>query len=477
MSTANSDRSVAAIERLLEPQKQDQAPEKSETRTRVLAADPLIYLIQNNRYPQIADLTKWGLITIFLFFGSLLAWSIFAPLATGAVVMGRISVEGDRTLIEHFEGGIVEALHVSNGQEVSAGTPLVDIKLTEVEARHTDLTTQLFSLQIRQARLRAEWADEESVDFSVVPQLGVSGPARDETIRLEQEQFRERRNLFQQQERAAQKTLAARRQILRQLQGIGGTMEERLKLIDEEIAGVDQLLEQGLAAKTRLLALKRQREGVLGEQITHQSQIVTEQDRIQEAQLRLNELTSEYREDIASQLASLQIDVDARLALIAVTSDQLARAKIVSPEDGIVMNPAVRTVGEVIEPGTRVFDIVPQDAKLVVSARLMAQDGSNIVPGLPAKLTVMAFKGRNSPQLDGIVSNVSPDILTDEMTGEDYYTVTLDFSDQSLADLGANNRLQPGFPVQAVIQTASQPVMVYLISPILTTVRNAFVEP
>jgi len=140
------------------------------------------------------------------------------------------------------------------------------------------------------------------------------------------------------------------------------------------------------------------------------------------------------------------------------------------------MDVRAKSAGEVIEPGGPLFDLVPADAKLIVDGRLAAGDGANIKKDLPVRITVTAFRGRNSPTLNGKVIGVSPDILTDERTGEAYYSVQISFDEASVSELSANNQLQAGYPVQALIETDSQPIIYYLLSPLTASIRNALSE-
>ncbi|UTW55854.1 HlyD family type I secretion periplasmic adaptor subunit [Kordiimonas sp. SCSIO 12610] len=436
----------------------------------------LMDLVLETREPMVSDWTQKGIITICIFFGALILWSIFAPLSTGAVVTGRVIVSGDRDVIEHLEGGIIKKVHVKNGTRVKAGDLLVEIDPKPAEARLRDVQTRIFALNARLERLRNEWNLEEKLDLSALKPQGVSATAQREILSLEASQFKIRQELFRTQEA----TLKAN---IKDLEDISASLGEQvtkttaqLKLIEEEIADVNDLLQKGLAPKTRSLALRRQREALLADELSLQSQLVEQKNRVQSANVELQNFRTTTRGEIAQQMQDTQVEMQSIFGALDLAQNQKDRTSIRADKNGIVMNMQVKARGEVLQPGDALFDLVPEGSELVVDARLSASDAANIVPGLPAKVTIAAFKGRNAPIIEGTVRRVSPDTLLDEQSGLSYYSVQISFNSESLAGLSETSRLQPGFPVQAIIETDSQPVLGYLLSPILTTVRNAFTE-
>ena len=57
--------------------------------------------------------------------GGFLAWAGLAPLAEGVPAAGQIVVENDRQVVQHLEGGIINTVHVRDGDRVVAGQPLL----------------------------------------------------------------------------------------------------------------------------------------------------------------------------------------------------------------------------------------------------------------------------------------------------------------------------------------------------------------
>ena len=90
-----------------------------------------------------------GYALILLVFGGLGIWSYFAPLGSAVLAPGSVTVEGYRKTVQHLEGGIVKALHVRDGDNVTKGQILVELDDTSTRAQLETLRGQLFSAPAR----------------------------------------------------------------------------------------------------------------------------------------------------------------------------------------------------------------------------------------------------------------------------------------------------------------------------------------
>ena len=87
----------------------------------------------------------------------------------------------------------------------------------------------------------------------------------------------------------------------------------------------------------------------------------------------------------------------------------------------------------------------------------------------------MAFDQRNTPEVFGVVSRLSADAFTDEVTGLSYYQVELLPHVQELAKLDGQTLL-PGMPVEAFIKTEERSPLSYLVNPLMGYFYRAFRE-
>jgi hypothetical protein len=73
-----------------------------------------------------------------------------------------------------------------------------------------------------------------------------------------------------------------------------------------------------------------------------------------------------------------------------------------------------------------------------------------------------------------VISQVSADAVTDQRTGEFYYSAVISIPSTELARLG--HRLQPGMPAEILIKTGNRTALAYLAQPLLDSVNKALRE-
>jgi HlyD family secretion protein len=141
----------------------------------------------------------------------------------------------------------------------------------------------------------------------------------------------------------------------------------------------------------------------------------------------------------------------------------------------MVLQSTVHTIGGVITAGDAIMLIVPQTDNLSVEARVNPQDIDKLQIGQKTLLRLSAFNQRTTPELNGEVSRVSPDVTTDQRTGQSYYTIRISLPVSEVARLG-DVRLIPGMPVEAFVQTGERTMLSYLAKPLSDQLMRAFRE-
>jgi HlyD family secretion protein len=96
--------------------------------------------------------------------------------------------------------------------------------------------------------------------------------------------------------------------------------------------------------------------------------------------------------------------------------------------------------------------------------------------GQSATLRFTTFNQRTTPELNGLLSMVSPDVAVDQdRPQQPYYTIRIKVADDDVARLGAG-KLVPGMPVEAFVKTDERTVLSYLIKPMHDQIARAFRE-
>lgn len=101
---------------------------------------------------------RMAMMVIFIAFGGFILWAILAPLDEGATTTGSVVIDSRRRVIQHMNGGVVQALHVKEGDQVKEGQILVTLSQTSIRSQKSILSHQLqqLSLQIQQLKPMAD---------------------------------------------------------------------------------------------------------------------------------------------------------------------------------------------------------------------------------------------------------------------------------------------------------------------------------
>ena len=170
--------------------------------------------------------------------------------------------------------------------------------------------------------------------------------------------------------------------------------------------------------------------------------------------------------DKQNQILDLQRQYDDAVDKIKVAREEEERTEIRAPVDGTVMGVSVFTVGGVIQPATKIMDIVPEADKLVLEVQIPTHLIDKIHAGLKADVRLSALNQRTTPVLQGVVQWVSADRIQDPQRPEvSYYTARVQLLPDALEKLKGET-LQPGMPADVIIKTGARTFWNYLVKPI-----------
>ena len=197
--------------------------------------------------------------------------------------------------------------------------------------------------------------------------------------------------------------------------------------------------------------------------------------KVSEIQLQIIQVDQDLRSEVAKELRETEGKIGELVEKRVAAQDQLNRIDIRSPQSGIVHQLSVHTIGGVISPGEQLMLIVPQADVLVVEARIAPKDIDEIRLRQPAILRFTAFNQRTTPEVGGTVTLVGADEINDEKSGKSYFKVQITPSPEDLDRL-KHEKLVPGMPVEAFVQTASRTALSYFAKPISDQLTRAFRE-
>jgi HlyD family secretion protein len=251
--------------------------------------------------------------------------------------------------------------------------------------------------------------------------------------------------------------------------------DQEIALVNKELTGVKTLYDQHLVQLTRLTTLERDGARLAGERAQYVAQMAQAKGKITETELQIIQVDKDMVSDVSKDLRETNDKIGEYVERKITAEDQLRRVDIRAPQDGMVEQSSVHTVGGVITAGDAIMMIVPQADDLQVEAKVNPQDIDKLQIGQKTLLRLSAFNQRTTPELNGVVTRVSPDVTTDQRTGQSYYTIRVSMPPEEVARLG-EAKLIPGMPVEAFVQTGDRTMLSYLIKPLHDQLMRAFRE-
>ena len=402
-------------------------------------------------------------------------WAATTELSSAIVAGGTVVVENNVKKIQHLTGGIVGELLVKEGDRVEAGQVLIRLDGTTVRANLSIVQNTLAQLYARRARLLAEQTDAK--DFQIPEDLEklTTGNAAQVLQDGERKLFVSRVNALD----GMKSQLASRKeQLADETEGLTvqlGAIDDALKLIAEELSGLEKLYKDGLVSMQRVTTLKRERaqlEGDRGARLAARAQAAGKSSEID---LQILQLGEDRRTEIAKDLTDVEAKISEYEDRQVAALDQLKRLDIRSPLAGRVYQLAVHTVNGVINPGEVLMLVVPEADNLTVEAKVAPHDIDQIRVGQPTELVFSAFNQRTTPVIDGEVVTIAPDLVTDQRTGVSYYPLRVRPKPESLKKLKGLT-LYPGMPAEVFMKIADRTVISYLAKPLTEQMRRTFRE-
>lgn len=245
--------------------------------------------------------------------------------------------------------------------------------------------------------------------------------------------------------------------------------ETQLELALEEHREIKGLFEEGLIPKPRMLELEGRIAALEGAQSELRSSIARERKSILETEVQMGEIKTETIADISEQLRAERARVHELSQELVAAADVLKRTEIRSPIDGIVVNLQVHTRDGVIAAGQPLLEVVPSSDELVIEALIDPEDIDEVRAGLPAHVQLTSINHRRRTPINGNVSSVSADRLTDEQTGKAFYRARILLDETALATMG--DTLLAGMGADVFILTGTRTPFEYLLDPITRSLQ------
>jgi hemolysin D len=422
---------------------------------------------------------------IVAFFLIALLWGSLGHVDIIATASGKIVPSARTKTIQPLETGIVQAIHVRDGDHVAAGQILIELNGTVTNAERRRAAHDLLSAQLDVARLSALRA---VLDSDAAPRLDL--PSASGTNEIERTRAA---TMAQSAEQAAK--LASIVQQIEQKDAETESINAAIAKIDAAMPFVEETatirrkamaIEYGnriayLDAQTRLVEQQSER-------LIQQRKLKESAAARQALERQLDQARGAYAHQLFTDLTEAERKVG-ELTQDVVKAERKASEQVLrAPIDGTVQQLAIHTVGGVVSPAQQLMLVVPSDSVIEAEAMVSNRDIGFISDGQAAEVKIDTFNFTRYGLIQGKVISMSRDAIvkdkpqdpsgrarssgalsdSSEPAGQELLysaRIALDRTDMQI-----DNRvvpLSPGMAVTVEIKTGSRRLIEFLMSPVL----------
>jgi adhesin transport system membrane fusion protein len=410
----------------------------------------------------------WAVLAFFIVF---LIWASLTELDRTVRGAGRIIASSQLQVVSNLEGGVVEAILVRTGQQVKAGQEIVRLDRTATGADLGSGQASANALSVKIARLQAEVLGREPV--YPVPADSMTA----NQIRIEQSLHASRMAELGSVVNAGQAQIT---QAQRAVQEAEAAYQARISARDarrQEMQMIRPLVERGIEPRMSLISIESAYAVASSEAAAAAAAIARAGAGVREAVASHNQRRQDWRAVAANDLATAQAEFSARRSGLPALAERAERTVVRAPLAGRVNRVLVTTVGAAVAPGAPLVEIVPSEETLVVETMIRPQDIAFVRMGQKANVNITAYDPSVYGALEGVVVAISPDALTNERTGESFYTVHVRTTKSALLDKrGRRLPIGTGMMADVSLLGDKRNILQYILTPITRLSETAFRE-
>lgn len=410
------------------------------------------------------------LLIIISFVVGFLYWTSITELDVVVRGQGKTISAGKNQLVQSPEAGVISFTYVNEGEIIDAGAKLFEIDLVELKGQLEQVTERLVALSIKRSRLQAE--------SKLTGEFEVESEFRDYTdlITSERSLLISRLEQLQSAKLVLETRLDQRKAEIEEILIEQRSIQNNLNLLLKEIETVEPLVKASLAPETRLISLEREREDLQGRLDRIPSSINRINSSITEIKLQLDAETKSFHTNSLSELAQINLEIADLNARLPNIKQRLSRSDISSPITGIVNRITYQSKDAFIKPGDVLIEIVPINDDLIVEAQIDPKDIAKVAAQDQTKISLTAYDASKYGRIDGLVTNISADAITNKQTGQEYYAIDVKIIGELPIVDEQPILILPGMVATVEILSGRRTILEYFWQPLVKTADIALRE-
>lgn len=356
-------------------------------------------------------------LAVFIFF----AWAAWAEIDEVTRGEGRVIPYTRIQKIQSLEGGILEEILVTEGEEVAAGQVVARIDRTRFFAAYMEAQAQARALRAAVARLDAEVHGKKYISFP----RDLEPESQEAIVEVELYNARQQR-----------------------LRASLDSVQREIAIAEKQAHLIAPLVARQAVSELELLRLNQSIAALKG---------------------RLSEIDNTYKQEAYTEFTAKKSELASLENNLLQRKDQLNRTDLTSPVNGTVNNVLATTRGGVLQPGEAVMEILPLEDRLLIEARVKPQDIAFLAPGMPARVKITAYDYTIYGHLAGKLEQISADTIAEEtLRGKEYfYQILIKTDTNHLEHRDEKLPIRPGMIAEVDVLSGKRTVLSYLLKPLI----------
>jgi len=397
-----------------------------------------------------------------------LIWAAVAQMKEVARAPGEVIPNGFLKVVQHLDGGIVAKIGVDDRTLVDEGQVLLTLDGTQVKAELAQMQSRFQSLLLRAERLKS-FAEVRKADFGP-SDAGWAALVAGQTQILETQNSARASSVS-----ILDNQIAQRQQRITQLDKALSVAREQLVLTTELSAMREDLASRKLVNRTVLLETRRAKVVADGEIARLIEEIVIVKKELAEIQTRRIDTINQLARDAMVEYGGVKAEMAEVAEQVRRLQDKVYRLDIRAPIRGWVHDLKAKTLGQVIQPGSLIMQIVSDKVVVEAEVQIASRDIGFVKVGQPVHLRATTYDYARYGIGKGFLKRISASSVVGT-DGKPHYKGLVELTNQYVGNVPANHPLQPGMTVEAEILTGQKTLLQYLTKPVIDVFSTSFYE-
>jgi hemolysin D len=377
-------------------------------------------------------------------FAAALCWSILASIDITVQAPAILRPVGEIVKVQTPTGGRVVQINVREGQRVSSGEALVNLKRDDLDSSLSQALAKQDSIEQKRNHIESELRKLD--DRKKLTEETYKQRERSAKISVQKQELDHKKRVISTKSSLAScaAELDQRKQQYVRLR----TLWEKHVVSTEEASRALADLKIAEAAYNKAVAEVEETDDAVR---LAQQELQLARDNTRLAVMEAEHAVTEARQ----QLVDLRGEMTRLEREIAHLRNQIEQCVIRAPASGTIVDLRTKHAGEVIDAGGILLMIVPENVNLEVESHVQDKDIAFVQTGQPAKVRLAAFPYGQYGLVEGHVESVSRDVLMGN-DNKPAFVIRCKLDRQTIQAQGREQKLRPGMTAQIDIVTHRQ---------------------